>query len=84
MDLLGPNIENLFNFCYRKLSKLHSFWLIKCYQNRIYSFKSFIHRDIKPDNSLIGIGPNKSSIVYAIGFGLAKKYRDPRTLMTWV
>ncbi|MDR3736750.1 MAG: hypothetical protein P4L10_14600 [Acidobacteriaceae bacterium] len=41
--------------------------------------KSFIHRDVKPDNFLIGVG-RKQHIVYAIDFGLAKRYQDPRTL----
>ncbi len=40
--------------------------------------KNFIHRDLKPDNFLIGL-KRKSNILYLIDLGLAKKYRDPRT-----
>lgn len=40
--------------------------------------RSFIHRDLKPDNFLIGRG-SKSGIVHIIDFGLTKRYKDPKT-----
>jgi casein kinase 1 len=80
LDLLGPSLEDLFTFCNRKLSVKTVLMLAEQMINRteyIHS-KSFIHRDIKPDNFLIGLG-RKSNIVHVIDFGLAKRFRDPRT-----
>ena len=39
----------------------------------------FIHRDIKPDNFLIGYQGKKQGLCYVIDFGLAKRFRDPKT-----
>lgn len=38
-----------------------------------------MHRDMKPDNFLMGLG-QKANQVYVIDFGLAKKFQDPVTL----
>eukprot|EP01031_Cornospumella_fuschlensis_P046073 gene46073-56399_t len=40
--------------------------------------RSYIHRDVKPDNFLIGTGSRKH-ICHIIDFGLAKKFQDPRS-----
>jgi len=80
LDLLGPSLEDLFNFCNRKLALKSVLMLADQMLNRIeyVHAKSFLHRDIKPDNFLIGLG-KKASQVHIIDFGLSKRYRDPRT-----
>ncbi|KAJ6348275.1 hypothetical protein OIU76_004694 [Salix suchowensis] len=80
MDLLGPSLEDLFNFCNRKLSLKTVLMLADQMINRVefVHSKSFLHRDIKPDNFLMGLG-RRANQVYAIDFGLAKKYRDTST-----
>ncbi|KAL8153423.1 hypothetical protein V2J09_011183 [Rumex salicifolius] len=80
IDLLGPSLEDLFNFCSRKLSLKTVLMLADQMINRVefVHSKSFLHRDIKPDNFLMGLG-RRANQVYVIDFGLAKKYRDSTT-----
>ncbi|CAL8092492.1 unnamed protein product [Calicophoron daubneyi] len=80
LQLLGPSLEDLYNFCGRRFKLKTVLLLADQIITRVEYIHSrnFIHRDIKPDNFLMGLG-KRGNLVYIIDFGLAKKYRDSRS-----
>ncbi|CAR29299.1 ZYRO0G05412p [Zygosaccharomyces rouxii] len=82
IDLLGPSLEDLFDWCGRRFSvktvvqvAVQMVTLIEDLHAR-----DLIYRDIKPDNFLVGRPqqPDENK-VHLIDFGMAKQYRDPKT-----
>ncbi|CAH2351713.1 casein kinase I homolog 3 [[Candida] railenensis] len=82
MDLLGPSLEDLFEWCGRRFS-INTVVLVACQMiRRVQTLHehSLIYRDIKPDNFLVGRPQTKTAQqVHIVDFGMAKQYRDPRT-----
>ncbi|CAI5454695.1 unnamed protein product [Caenorhabditis angaria] len=81
MELLGPSLEDLFNFCQRKFTLKTVLLLADQMLSRVefIHMRDYIHRDIKPDNFLMGLG-KRGNLVYIIDFGLAKRYRDSKNV----
>ena len=80
MDMLGPTLSDLFAFCGNRFSLKTTLMLADQMLARVDSVhkKNFIHRDMKPENFLMGLGRD-SHTVYLIDFGLSKKFKDAKT-----
>lgn len=75
MQLLGPSLEDLLNNNNRNFNLQTVFLLAKqiIILLRNLHGTGYIHRDIKPNNFLIGSGSDTNQ-VYIMDFGLSKKY----------
>ena len=78
MDLLGKSLEDLFQECRRKFDLKSVLHIAKQMIERIKIVheERIIHRDIKPDNFLIGGTELTKDNIYIIDFGLAKCYKN--------
>ena len=77
-NLLGPTIEELFCSCKHRLSVKSVAMIgeqVLCRLHYIHA-KHYLHRDMKPDNWLVGL-KGQEHLIYVVDFGLAKKYRNP-------
>ena len=82
IDLLGPNLESLFEKMNNHFSIKTIIYLGIEMINIIENIhkRHIIHRDIKPENFVISLNKNTTNnSIYLIDFGLSKRFRDPKT-----
>ena len=79
-SLLGNSLNDIFNSNKKKFTvkDICNIGIQMLERIEYIHSKNYIHRDIKPQNFLIGKDNNGENIIYLIDFGLAKKYRSSR------
>jgi len=80
MELLGPSLQNLFQFCGCRFSLKTTLSLADQMLDAVEKVHAagLVHRDLKPGNFCIGSGA-KSNTVQLIDFGLVGRWQHPRT-----
>ena len=83
MELMGKSLEDIFNAKNKfsvKTTAMLGYQMLNVLQ--FIHDRHIIHRDIKPDNFVMGC-EEKNAILYLLDFGLAKKYRSSKTLIQY-
>ncbi|RAH71104.1 double-time [Aspergillus aculeatinus CBS 121060] len=84
IELLGPTLEDLFNYCHREFSLKTVLMIADQLLRRMQHIHAagYIHQDIKPENLLMGRG-RKGHTLYISDFGLARKKFVSRRNVKW-
>ena len=83
MQLMDRSLEDIFNK--KKKFSVKTTCMLGYQMVNVLQYihdRHIIHRDIKPDNFVMGANENNAHL-YLLDFGLAKKYRSSRTLVQY-
>ena len=80
IDLLGPSLMDLFTLCGSKFSLKTTLMITYQLLDRMQHMhlKNFIHRDLKPDNIMMGLGEDSQNL-FLVDFGLTRSIIDSKT-----